>query len=84
MDKTIAEDQVRIAVVLKDGRALDKYIEHAIGSAKNPMTDAQLESKFLGLTNGILPTARARGLIDLCWNIERAPQAADLARRAVA
>ncbi|HXK07842.1 MAG TPA: MmgE/PrpD family protein, partial [Verrucomicrobiae bacterium] len=80
--RAIAEDQVRITVVLKDGRKLDKYIEHAVGSAKNPMTDAQLESKFQGLAEGILAPARVRSLMDLCWNIEKTPQAAAVARAA--
>jgi 2-methylcitrate dehydratase PrpD len=38
-DRAIAEDQVRMTVSLKDGRRLEKYIEHAIGSAKNPMSE---------------------------------------------
>src|SRR4029453_448419 len=42
----VAEDQVHVFITLKDGRLLEKQIEHAIGSAKNPMTDAQLEAKF--------------------------------------
>lgn len=84
VDSAIAEDQVRIAVVLKDGRRLEKYVEHAVGSAKNPMTDAQLEGKFRGLAEGILPPERVRKLMDLCWNVERQPQAADLARAAAA
>jgi 2-methylcitrate dehydratase PrpD len=43
VDKTISEDQVKMTVILKDGERLDKFIAHAVGSAKNPMTDAQLE-----------------------------------------
>ena len=81
MDPTIAEDQVRLNVVLKDGRRFDKYIEYAIGSARNPMTDAQLEAKFKGLTESILPAGR---VIDFCWNLEKAQDAAQLARLAAA
>ncbi|HUA57629.1 MAG TPA: MmgE/PrpD family protein [Verrucomicrobiae bacterium] len=82
VDSTIADDQVRIAIVLKDGRRLDKYIEHAIGSAQNPMTDSQLEAKFQGLAEGILPAERVRRLMDLCWNIEQLTNAAELSRAA--
>src|SRR6185436_13477771 len=32
VDTAIKEDQVRIAVILKDGRRLEKFIEHAVGS----------------------------------------------------
>lgn len=82
VDNAVAEDQVRITVVLKDGRRLEKYVEHALGSTRNPMTDAQLESKFQGQAERILPPQRVRKLMDLCWNIEKAQRAADIARAA--
>jgi 2-methylcitrate dehydratase PrpD len=84
VDRTIAEDQVRISVLLKDGHKFEKYVEHAVGSARNPMTDAQLESKFEGLAEGILPRERVRRLMDLCWEIGKTPRAADLASAAAA
>jgi 2-methylcitrate dehydratase PrpD len=80
IDQSVAEDQVHIAVSLKDGRRLEKFIEHAIGSAKNPMSDAQLEAKFKGLAGGILPAERVARLIDVCWNLEQAPDAGQVAR----
>jgi hypothetical protein len=46
------------------------------------MSDAQLEAKFTGLTEGILVGERVRRLIELCWTIERLPDAASLARAA--
>jgi 2-methylcitrate dehydratase PrpD len=82
VDRNIAEDQVRIGILLKDGRRLEKFIEHATGSAKNPLTDAQLETKFKGLADGILPAERTSRLMDLCWKLEQAPDAAQLARLA--
>jgi 2-methylcitrate dehydratase PrpD len=80
VDQAIGEDQVRIAIVLKDGRRLDKFIEHAIGSARNPMTDAQLEAKFRSLAEGALPADRASRLLDFCRNLEHAADAGQLAR----
>jgi 2-methylcitrate dehydratase PrpD len=84
VDNAIAEDQARILVTLKDGRRLEKFVEHAIGSARNPMTDGQLEAKFTGLAEGILPLERTRRLMDLCWRVETLPDAAQLARAAAA
>ena len=80
----IAEDQARIAITLKTGARLEKYVEHAIGSARNPMTNAELEAKFTGLVEGILPPDRARKLMDRCWTIEKLPQAAELAKAGAA
>jgi 2-methylcitrate dehydratase PrpD len=84
VDEAVGEDQVRIAIVLKDGRRLDKFIEHAIGSARNPMTASQLEAKFKSLAEGILPAGRVSRLIDFCWNLEQAADAGELARLAAA
>ena len=33
------------------------------------MTNAQLEAKFHGLTDGVLPADRSRRLMELCWKI---------------
>lgn len=81
IDKSISEDQVRVAIVLKDSRRLEKFVEHAVGSARNPMSNAQLEAKVKGLADGILPAGRVARLIELSWNLEHAPDAAELARQ---
>ena len=33
------------------------------------MSDKDLEAKFTGLANGVLPADRQRKLMDLCWNV---------------
>lgn len=83
VDPTIHEDQVRATVMLKDGRRLEQFIEHAIGSSENPMTDGALEAKFADLADGVLPLARARRLLDLCWKAESLTSAADIAKAAI-
>ncbi|HEX3746516.1 MAG TPA: MmgE/PrpD family protein [Bryobacteraceae bacterium] len=79
VDPGIGEDQVRMTVVLKDGRRMERFVEHAVGSAGNPMTDGQLESKFRGLVESVLPAGR---LMEFCWKLEGAPDAGELARLA--
>lgn len=79
-DASIHEDQVRIVITLKDGRRLDKFIEHAIGSVDKPMSDADLEAKFALLAEGILQPSQTRRLIDLCWRIESLESAAEVAK----
>jgi 2-methylcitrate dehydratase PrpD len=83
VDSSLHEDQVRIAVVTKNGRRLEKFVEHAVGSLDHPMSDKDLEAKFTGLANGVLPPDRQRKLMDLCWSVEGLPKAgavADAAR----
>src|SRR4029077_8766780 len=47
----IKPEQVDMTVVLRDGRQLHRYVEHAIGSVEVPMTDQQLETKFSDLAD---------------------------------
>src|SRR5262245_16221212 len=84
VDSSIKEEQVRAAVILKDGRRLEKFIENAVGSVKNPMTDAMLEAKFLDLADGVLPQAKAKRLMDLCWKVETLANAAEIAEAGAA
>jgi 2-methylcitrate dehydratase PrpD len=84
IDPAIKEDQVRIAITLKDGRRLEKFVEHAVGSVDAPMSDQDLEAKFAGQAQGVLPAAQARRAMDLCWDIETLPNAAVLAEAASA
>jgi 2-methylcitrate dehydratase PrpD len=82
VDPSIAQDQVRATITLKDGRRLEKYIEHAVGSVDRPMSNADLEAKFLGNAREVLPADRARALIDLCWKADTLPRAATIAEAA--
>ncbi len=58
VDSALKEEQARAAVILKDGRRFEKFIENAVGSVRNPMTDAMLEAKFLDLSGGVLPQSQ--------------------------
>ena len=82
VDPDLHEDQARVTITLKDGRRLDQFIEHAIGSVEQPMTDTDLEAKFTDLVDGVLPGSQTRRLLDLCWNIETLSSAAELAEGA--
>jgi 2-methylcitrate dehydratase PrpD len=82
-DPAVHEDQVGIAIKLKDGRTLEKFVEHAIGSLDKPMSDGDLEAKFLGLVEGILSKAETDRLMHLGWNIGHLKDAAEVARASV-
>jgi 2-methylcitrate dehydratase PrpD len=82
VDPTVGQDQARVKIKLKDGRVLERFVAHAVGSVENPMTDAQLDAKFADLASGILPDDRARRLMELCRGAERLEDAGDIARAA--
>ena len=80
VDPAIPSERVRVKITLKDGRIFEKYIENAIGSVKNPMLDSALETKFTDLADGVIASATARKVMDLCWGVEKLANAADIAR----
>ena len=67
VDDSIDEASADVTAVLHDGRRVHVFVEHAIGSLKNPMTDTQLEAKFQGLSDPILGAGRTSELINACW-----------------
>ncbi|MGH8803877.1 MAG: MmgE/PrpD family protein [Polaromonas sp.] len=69
VDDSIDEASADVTAVLKDGRRVHVLVEHAIGSLQNPMTDAQLEAKFHGLSDAILEASQTSELISACWDI---------------
>ena len=79
-DAAVDPAQCDLTVRLQDGRSYSRHIQDVIGSLKNPMSDQALETKFFGLTEGILRNAQARRLLEECRTIDQAPDAGAVAR----
>jgi 2-methylcitrate dehydratase PrpD len=79
----VHEDQVHVAIRLKGGRSLEKFVEHAVGSVARPMSDGELEAKFRGLAAGVLSGSETDRLIPLCRDIGRLADAGEVARASV-
>jgi len=84
VDPAIKADQVDMTITLVDGRQLHQFIEHAVGSQLHPMSDQQLEDKFSGQTEDILPIAQSRRLMALCWDAWNLRNAGDISRAGAA
>ncbi len=82
-DAGLREDEAQLALTLSDGRRIDIHIKHALGSVANPMSDRDLERKFIGLAGDTLPAGRTEHLLAQCWAINKLDDAAQLARLAV-
>jgi 2-methylcitrate dehydratase PrpD len=69
-DPAVRPDE--IYMTLKDSKehTYAKHIEHAVGSLQRPMSDSDLETKFLDLAAGILPEQQAKSLLAMCWKLE--------------
>ena len=83
VDKAMHEDQVHVSIKLKNGKTVEKYVEHAVGSLARPMSDADLEAKFKDLCKGILSDGETGKLIGLCWDVGKLKDAAEVARASV-
>ena len=73
VDVTVREESADVTAILKDGRSVKVFVEHAIGSLQRPMTDADLARKFHDLVDPVLGAARADELIGLCQQLGNAP-----------
>lgn len=83
VDETMHEDQVHVTIKLKNGKVLEKIVEHVVGSLGKPMSDADLEAKFRGQCAGILSGPGMEKLIKLCWDVEKLEDVAEVARASV-
>jgi hypothetical protein len=82
LDQSRAADAAEVTVTLTDGTRYTSRIDHGIGSAAVPMTDAQLEVKFAGMAVPVLGEQRTRALMQQCWQLGDLADAGDLARAA--
>jgi 2-methylcitrate dehydratase PrpD len=78
----LGKAQARVTILLKNGDRPTVFVEHALGSVQNPMSDHKLESKFRALSEGILSADRMDRLIDVCWGAEKLADAGEIARSA--
>lgn len=69
VDDSIDEASADVTAVLTDGRRVHVFVEHAIGSLQNPMTDAMLEAKFHGMSDAVIGAAKTLSLIKACWAV---------------
>ena len=72
VDDSIDEASADVTAVLKDCHRVHVFVEHAIGSLQNPMTDVMLEVKFRGLSDSVLGAQRTTDLITAAWGLGQA------------
>jgi 2-methylcitrate dehydratase PrpD len=79
-DRNCREDEVRIAVTLADGQRVEKHVAHALGSLERPLSDAELETKFLNQAAPVIGEQPGRRLMEAAWRLPDLADAGDLAR----
>ncbi len=76
-DEKMGKDQAEVTMKV-DGQAHTVFVEHATGTVDNPMTDEQIERKFLANAAPVLGDRRARELCRALWQLETLGNAATL------
>jgi hypothetical protein len=69
VDNSIREESADVTAILKDGRKIHVFVEHAIGSVQRPMTDAALEAKFHGMSDVVIGADKTNALLKACWGL---------------
>jgi 2-methylcitrate dehydratase PrpD len=76
-DDTLRKDEA-YAVIVAGGQRHEAHIAHASGTAENPMSDAQIESKFIANATPVIGTDRARRAVDWIAALETRPDVREL------
>jgi 2-methylcitrate dehydratase PrpD len=69
VDNSINEASADVTAVLTNGERVHVFVEHAIGSLQNPMTNAMLEAKFHGMADAVLGADKVNALLKACWGL---------------
>jgi 2-methylcitrate dehydratase PrpD len=62
-------DAARVRVVLRDGSVLERVVDHCVGSRDRPMTDAEIDEKFLGQARLVMSEGRSHDALATCREI---------------
>jgi len=70
VDEALAKDAATVTIRMTDGRSVSRTISHNKGTPDHPMTDDEIEAKFMGLAAGRLGDDDARRVAEMCWSLE--------------
>jgi 2-methylcitrate dehydratase PrpD len=69
-DDTLRKDEAHV-VITAAGKRHEFHIDHASGTTENPMTDAQIEGKFLANAAPVIGEDRARRAAAFVWSLDK-------------
>ena len=70
----------RMQVVTTGGTTHEASVEYHKGHWKNPMSDAEVETKFRKLASAVLDPRRTDRLLESLWRLEELPDAGEIVR----
>jgi 2-methylcitrate dehydratase PrpD len=78
IDQSVAVDEAFLSLTFADGSVITLHVEHALGSLQKPMSDADINFKFLDLTSGKFTKEKSQQVLDQCWRVGQMANAGDL------
>jgi aconitate decarboxylase len=73
-----ARHRTRLTVTLKSGATFERARDHAHGSAKDPMSEAEVRNKFRRLAGAVLDTGSVNRLETTVDSLDRTPDLSEL------
>jgi 2-methylcitrate dehydratase PrpD len=68
-DENMSREATRAKVIMKDGRVMEGFCQHAISTPQNPMTDKHIDDKTRLQMEIVFNKDKARRVVDDCWRI---------------
>ena len=79
-DAALKPSEARVRVTLIDGRVIEHAVKHPSGSPERPLSDAQLEAKFMELAGAAVDRTGAKALYAAALALEGVADVNDLRR----
>lgn len=70
-DPGLERDQARAELLLSSGRRVSAFVEHARGSMHRPMSDHELDEKFIRQSENVFDTGSSSRLLNLLRGLEK-------------
>jgi 2-methylcitrate dehydratase PrpD len=79
-DASIDRDGAKVTVILHSGRSFQCDVAHCKGSGGQPLSDADISSKFCDQAAEVLTESQLARVLDMCWHIETLDDVGEIAR----
>lgn len=80
VDDSFPKDAASVSLILTDGRHLTCNVMHNKGTPVKPMTDEEIEAKFMDLASPRLGPDVAQKVVEKCWRLEECEDVGEIAR----
>ena len=80
VDETLPKVAARVTIELVDGTTLEKTVPANKGTPQRPMSDSDIEAKFVALAEDVIGGSRAKEVVARCWDLEQEADFAEIAQ----